>query len=427
MPEAIQASFCAFFGRFMEKAIYFSGEMDYNELVKWGNIISAHYPFSFAKGIAMLKLLAVFAAALALAYISEQNTKATIAAGRCYVAHKDWAYVLLVTILVLFTGLRTAYNDTRNYIRIFEESPGLLAFFADPDNFNPFSNPLFYVFVNTIKDLTNNAQVLVFLMSLFTQICFVRFIKHYSSSFVFGIFIYFALGTLALSMAAMKQITAMAILTLAIPFLERKKWLQFYLLVLIAMLMHTYAIAFAALPLFVRKPWKAFTFIFALAIFVLLMNFKEVITTFLEQADEIGKTIADYEVFDDNTVNVFRIAVYAVPPLFSLVFQKWILHDSSSTKNVFVHMSIVSLAFMVMGTQSGANMFGRMANYFELGTICCLPWMLKQTFDKRSNRLVTAVAAVCFFGYFLYANAISSNFGQNYQSISLLQFIISLF
>ena len=60
----------------------------------------------------MFKLLAVFAAALGLSYISEQNTKTTIAAGQRYVARKDWAYVLLVTVLTLFTGLRTSYNDS---------------------------------------------------------------------------------------------------------------------------------------------------------------------------------------------------------------------------------------------------------------------------------------------------------------------------
>lgn len=367
----------------------------------------------------MLKLLIVFAASLALAYISEQNTKAIVASGRRYSVWNDWAYLLLVTMLVLFTGLRTAYNDTQNYIRIFNESPGLSAFIGDPENLNPLANPLFYILLNIIKDLTNNAQVLIFLTSLFAQICFIRFIKRYSSNFVFGVFIYFALGTFALSMAAMKQTVAMAILTLAVPLLERKKWPQYYLLVVAAMLMHTYAIAFVMLPLLVGKPWKAFTFVFAFATIFLLMNFQEAITTFLEQADEMGKTIADYEVFDDSTVNVFRIAVYAVPPLFSLAFQKWIFRDSSSTEHVLVHMSIVSLAFMVMGTQSGANMFGRMANYFELGAICCLPWMLKQTFDERSNRLVSAVAVVCFLGYFIYANAINTSFDQGYQTINV--------
>ena len=386
------------------------------------------YTLSFQnRNLLMTKLLVVFAAALVLAYISQQNTKATIAAGYRYSVWHDWAYIALVVVLTLFAGLRTSYNDTGNYIQIFNNLPGLKGFFADPDNLNPLGNPLFYLLANIVKDTTNNSQVLILITSIFAQCCFVRFIKRYSSNFLFSIFLYFTLGTFLLTMAAIKQITAMAILTLAMPYLEQKKWPQYFLYVFIAMLMHTYAVAFMILPLFVRRPWHVFTYVFALVMVVLLMNFRDVITSFLEQADELGKSIAEYEVFDDVSVNIFRLAVYAVPPLISLIFQKWIFCNSSDTKHILVHMSIISLACMFMGTQSGANMFGRMANYFELGTVCTLPWMLKQTFNERSYRLVSTVAVIGFMGYFMYANAVSINFGQVYRSVSLFQFIASLF
>ena len=63
----------------------------------------------------MLKLLVVFAAALLLAYISEKNTEAIMATGQKYTVWKDWAYILLVMILVLFAELRTSYNDRADY------------------------------------------------------------------------------------------------------------------------------------------------------------------------------------------------------------------------------------------------------------------------------------------------------------------------
>jgi hypothetical protein len=375
----------------------------------------------------MTKLLLVFAATLILAYISEQNTKATIAAGRSYSVWHDWAYLLLVTILVLFSGLRTSYNDTHNYISIFNNLSGVASFLSNAENLHPLGNPLFYFCANLLKHMVDHAQVLIFTTSLFAQICFVRFIKRYSSNFVFSIFLYFTLGTFALSMAAMKQIVAMAVLTLAIPYLEKKKWAQYFLLVFVAMLLHTYAMAFAILPLFTGRPWKQFTYVFMITVVIMLMNFQGVVTTFLEQADEAGKTIADYEVFDNVSVNIFRLAVYAVPPLISLIFQKWIFHDSSNMDHVLVHMSIISLACMIMGTESGANMFGRMGNYFELGTICSLPWMLEKTFDKRSHHLISTVAVIAFLGYFSYANMIATDFGQAYQSVNLFEFIASLF
>lgn len=374
----------------------------------------------------MIKLLAVFAASLVLAYISEQNTKAILASGRRYAIRKDWACVLLIIILVLFAGLRTSYNDTWNYINAFRSAPVLSEFLSDPENFNPFKNPLFYFYQSILKTFTNNAQLLIFTSALLTQTCFIAFIKRYSEHFTFSIFIFFTLGTFVLTLAAMKQVFGMAILTFAFPHLERKKWARYYIIVFIAMLFHTYALAFAVLPFFTVRPWRKFTFLFVLAMVILMMNFETAITEFMEQANDLGKTLADYELFDDNTINIFRLAVYAVPPLISFLFQKWVFRGTKEMDHVLIHMSIISLAFMSMGTQSGANMFARMAMYFELGTICCLPKMLNSTFEKRSYRLVSMFAVACFTGYFLYANAVAGNFSTDYRAMSLIDFISSL-
>ena len=374
----------------------------------------------------MIKLLGVFAAALALAYLSEKKTREILAAGRRYSVWMDPAYILLVVLLSLFAGLRTSYNDTGQYIIAFYKAPGVLEWIVDPQNYNLFTNPLFYFYQSVIVSLFGNAQMMIFLSAVITQVCFLLFFKRYSKQFLFSIFIYFALGTYVFTLAAIKQVLGMAIVTLAFPYLEKRKWIRYYLMVLIAMLVHTYALAFALLPFFKQKPWQLFTFVFLVVISVVVRNFESAITAFMEQANDLGKTLAEYEVFDDHTVNILRLIVYAVPPVLSLVFQKWVLGDESPTNNVLVHMSIISLAFMILGTQAGANMFGRMANYFELGTICCLPAMLKNSFDRRSYRTLSGVACLCFFGFFCYANMINLDFGQVYSSVSLTEFILSL-
>lgn len=371
----------------------------------------------------MFKLLTVFVIALVLAYISERNTKIALANGQNYSPRKDWAYVVLVVVLVLFAGLRTSYNDTLNYTNGFKNAPVLSEFLNNPKNFNPFLNPLFNLYQSVVKTWFNNAQMLIFTSAVFTQICFILFFKRYSKSFLFSIFLYFTLGTFVFSLAAIKQVLAMAILTLAFPYLEKKKWGMYYLLILIAMLFHTYAIAFAVLPFFRLQPWRIFTFIFIFGMVILMMNFEEAITTFMEQANEFGKTIAEYEIFDNATINIFRLGVYAVPPLMSLIFQKWVFYKTDIRDNMLIHMSIISLAFMSMGTQAGANMFGRMGNYFELGTICCLPMMLNRIFDKKSHQLIVGIACICFLGFFVYANAINKSFDLEYQAISLREFL----
>lgn len=339
-----------------------------------------------------------------LAYYSEKYTDAVKQSGQTYSISNDIAFIMLAVILVLFAGLRKDYNDTWNYLDGFRQDQGLVLFLKNSKNLNIMANPLFNLFRSTLREFTDNAQLIIFIPSVFTQVFYLLFFKRYSSHFTFSIFIYFALGSFAFSLAALKQVWAMAVATLAFPYLEKKQWLKYYVIIFIAMLIHTYALAYALLPLFAQRPWKLFTYLFVAGLVFVMLNFEEAITAFMEQAEEAGKKVYEEDVFYDHGVNILRVAVYAVAPVISFFFQRWIFRNSSAANNVLVHMSIISFAFMLLGTQAGANMFARMAQYFELGTICCLPWMLEKTFEERSHRLIATLAVTCFLVYFGYSN-----------------------
>lgn len=366
------------------------------------------------------------AAATLLAFFSQKRTELCKQTGAIYRVRRDYAYLALVVILILFAGLRTQFNDTGNYITGFRSAQTLRVFLRDPSNLNLFKNPAFYFVQSCIKSLTDNPQVFIFLFSVFSELCIVRFIKRYSGDFAFSIFLFITLGTFCFTMAAIKQVTAMAILTFAFPLLEDRKWVPYLLVVFLAMLFHTYAILFIFLPLFRCRPWSAFTYAFAAVLVIVMLNLESTILTFMERANSLGKTIAEYEIFDDHGTNLFRVAVYAVIPLISFLFQRRLFSYSGQRENTLVHMSIISLAFMTMGTTTGANMFGRMANYFELGLICVTPWMLDTLFTKRSYRTMRLITMVCFLAYFTYAYKINLDFSQAYHATSLWQFIRSL-
>lgn len=68
-------------------------------------------------------------------------------------------------------------------------------------------------------------------------------------------------------------------------------------------------------------------------------------------------------------------------------------------------------------------MFGRIAAYFELGTVCVMPWMINTLFDKRSASLVKLLCALCFIAFALYD---LSGFNEEYSKITLLTFIREL-
>ena len=375
----------------------------------------------------MKTLVPILILSLLFAYLTEKTTKGEYGKGIRQSHQNKLFFIILVVILTMPVGLRRIYNDTGMYISHFQDSMTLAQLLASGE-LHILDNPLFNIYTAFMRSLTDNYHIYFMISALFVQYAYVSFIRKYSSSFTLGIGLYVCLGTYVFSFAAMKQTIAMAFLMLAIPKLLDKKYLQYYLLVLVAFLFHTYAIAFAVLPLFIVKPWSIRTFILLGIVFVAMLNFEPVIGSFLDYANESGKALAEYEVFDNAQVNIFRVAVYGVVPLMSLVLKPYLFRDNDDRKyNLLIHMSIISFAFMLLGTINGANMFGRMANYFEFGIICSISWTINKAFEKRSARAITVVAAFCFLIYFYYAYKIAMDFDAEYRAISLWEFIQSLF
>lgn len=114
----------------------------------------------------------------------------------------------------------------------------------------------------------------------------------------------------------------------------------------------------------------------------------------------LAALVAEVEVFDDHQINILRVLVYWVPALFALIFRKRLFSSSGRTENLFVNMSMVSAFILTIGLVRGANLYARMAAYFEIGTAIALPWMFQKLFTRRSAQFVTIAAAALYFGTF---------------------------
>lgn len=368
----------------------------------------------------MINLLLIFAAALLLAYCSDRHI---LFIGRSNGKYIDLPLIIMIVMLSFFCGLRTAFNDTSTYINGFQNAVTLTEFWESKPSV--WGNPLFYWFQSFFRHhISDNYHLFFALIAFFTISCFVRFIRRYSIDFTFSILLFFCLGLYLSNFAAMKQCLAMAVLTVAVPKLLERKYVWFYLLVFIAMLFHTYAIMFAILPLFTQRPWTVVTYITIIAVVVVLFTFEDSITSFLEYAEELGKDISSTEVFETQSINLFRLAVFAVPPLLSFAFRRLLWKRTDQTANLMMNMSILSFLVMCLGLSSAGNLFGRCAIYFEIGTIVGLPWIIQKLFTHKSAQLVFVVAAACYFAFFLYD---IQDFSNSYRAISLWQFITGLF
>ncbi len=372
----------------------------------------------------MKTLLPILILSLLLAYKTEQTTVPDIDGKRARQTDTNKLYYwLLMLTLALPVGLRTMYNDTGTYINGFNNSPSILSLLSSGD-LHLLRNPAFAICTAFIRSFTSNYHIYFMIFAFFVQCSFVSSIRRLSKHFTLSIGLYICLGTYVFSFAAMKQTIAMAILMLAVPHLFHRRYFRYYLLVFVAFLFHTYAIAFVILPLFWAKPWKLRTFVMLGVTAFVLLNFEAVLGSIIDYANESGKNLSEYEVFNNTQVHTFRVLVYATVPLLSFLLRPFLFGEEYDMRySLLTHMSIFSFAFMLLGTISGANMFARMAFYFEFGTICALPWIVYKAFEKQSSQFVKAVACVCFLIYFVYAYQFASAFDDHYRAISLYKFL----
>ena len=339
----------------------------------------------------------------------------------------DIFVIIVIFWLSAFSFLRTSYNDTANYISTFNSAQTVAEGIANGTFTDWTGNPWSMLYRSLMRELTDNYHIYFLIPAVLSSFAAVKLFKRYSVNPAFSLLIFFSLGTYIMYMAALKQCLAMFFLLLALPYALDKKYIRFYLLVFVAILFHTHAFMFAIVPLLLEKPWGKVTWALLGATIFAMLTYDYTLGAFMEYAQSIGALVDEGELFDGHSINVLRVLVYWIPALLALIFRRRLFTDSTREENLFVNMSIVSAFILTFGLVQAANLFARMAGYFEIATAIALPWMVKKLFTKQSAQLVTILACILYFGYFMFEFTVSKDFGSDYSAISLWQFITSLF
>lgn len=334
--------------------------------------------------------------------------------------------ILAIFWICSFVFLRTFYNDTYTYRINFKNAPSVMAFIEEGGLTDFTGNPFSILYRNFIRSLTDNYHIYFFFPALLSTYSVVKLCKRYSVNPAFSLLIFYSIGTFLMYVAALKQCLAVFFLLMALPYAIDKKYVQFYILTFIAILFHTHAFIFLFVPFLFEKPWgKTTWFLLAAALFA-MATYDVTLGAFMEYAQSIGALVDEGELFDGHSINVLRVLVYWIPTVMALIFRKRLFSDSTRTENLFVNMTILSSFILMIGLVQAANLFARMAGYFEIAMIISLPWMIKKIFTKQSAQFITVCAVVLYFIYFWYENAINRGFEYDYAAITWWQFIQEL-
>ena len=381
----------------------------------------------------MRQLILLYWGCVSLMYLSQTYyPTSTLLIGlqadkRHFMLRKADIYMIVVIMwMTCFSFLRTSYNDTVHYIYFWERAEDISDFIKSGVLLDLTGNPFSLFWESFSHTIAENYHVYFLLPALLSSFAVIKLFKQYSVSPALSLLIFCSIGTYIMYMAALKQCFAMFFLLLSIPYAERKQYLKFYILVTIAILFHTHAFMFIILPFLFEKPWSKIAWIGLFSVVFAMATYDKTLGAFMEYAQSIGALVDEAELFDGHQINPLRVIVYWVPSILALVFRKRLFQESSRYENLFANMAITSSLILTLGLVQAANLFARMAAYFEIATAIAIPWMIKKLFAKRSARYITLCAVVLYFCYFLYEFAVSKKFGSDYSAITLWQFVVEL-
>ena len=367
----------------------------------------------------MGELWIVLAVSCGLAFVSEKYTLTWN--GRPNKVLNYGVVVLLIAYLSLFAGLRTHYNDTGTYMRSFE------ALAAFPNVLTEFSwklgdNPGFVLLNSLMKSAGFSAQTFVLTYSILFVATAVPFLKKYSSSFTLSIFLFVCAHGYLFSLAAIKQCASIAIGLIAIPYMLKRKWIRYLLIILFASTFHPYILLFLLIPFLYFRPWSTGTWILLAITVGIGLFLPQVIGTVIDAAALLGDGY-DANSFMGEGVNVFRVLVASVPVFLTLIFRRHILAGQNVEQNyTFINCCFMYASIMFVGLFGTANYFGRLASYFVLFPAIVLPNIIK-SLSKHERTFLTGLMVVCYLAYFYYGNAISESFANEFSRIPLREYL----
>lgn len=371
----------------------------------------------------MTRLWILLAVALVMAMVIDQRDRTLRHAG----ADRQERLVtwLLIVVLGFFCGLRTWGNDTGTYIEIYTHlTPTLENLSAEA--LWDFSNGIGLTFCFSLfKTIGFTSQDVLMFFAFATVIPYVLFVRRYSESMAFGVFLMFTTGFYAFSMAAIKQCMATGICLWAVTAALDRKWIRYLLLVGLASLFHPYAVVYLLVPLLMFKPWTFRTFLY-IGVFVAAGFFLDsLLGTLLDVTDMMG---ADYteESFTGEGVNIFRVLVCFVPLVLAFLYGKPLFRDSTRTDDLMFNMAMVNALIMFVGLFGTANYFARLANYFLPAQVIVLPRILRKAHPKDRSWLVPA-CILGYLGYFYYENGVIRPFDTGYAQMSVWEYLSGLF
>lgn len=254
--------------------------------------------------------------------------------------------------------------------------------------------------IYTLSGFENYLMVFAF-FAFFTILVFMAAIYRQADSFGFSFFLFMAFGYYFQSFNTVRYYLALAIAAAAIPYVLRREWVKFVLLVLLGATLHKSILVVIPLYLLASFSWKKWQ-IGLMAVFCTTFFFMQ--DFYLKVVVFLYPTYEDTEYLEGGTslVNIARcLAVF----IFSLILYKKTVKESRRNRFYF-YCNLGALVMYVCC--SFLPIISRIGYYLTITHIFFLPALLAGIEDKKLKKMFTAGvigAAALYFAVFILMKA----------------------
>lgn len=323
------------------------------------------------------------------------------------------AVIFPIIFFIAFSGLRKTIGDTYYYMYSFEMLPDD----TESDFRTIFSGQFFSFVQNTIRSITDDAQVLIFVCSVISLLAPLIILYRYSCPFELTLFLFVAYGYLGGSMDGMRQYMAAGILLCGTRFLFSKKrgsFLKYAVFVFFAYCMHSSALIMLPIYFVVRrKAWKKSSYILVLASIVLLICFDSFLPSFLGALENTSySNYATNGWFTDGTEGGSSLmrAVVAAAPIVVAYLNKERMKMLGFIGDILINIAFINVAIYIVAMYNW--LFARFAIYLMLYYIIFTAWVVTYAVNQRDRAVYTTGTVIL---YFLYSRGIAYQINM-YQS-----------
>ena len=303
--------------------------------------------------------------------------------------------VFIITCITCFRDISIG-NDTANYIMLFRAiSKSAVSYFLSRFEIG-------YVYLNKVIYLFyTDEQALLIVTGLITWICVAVFIYKKSENPSYSLFLMLTFGFASFFMSGIRESIAIAISLIGFLFVPKKQFLPFILIVALATLFHSTAVAFIlAYPIYHLKLDSKQLFIIAVLTIFSLLLFNGIIRIFIllipHYSTYLLSTYAGGGVRLASFLNFLLVFLFFCCCRF--ICEKYHLEND---KNYIGITNLLYIGACVLLVSFTFNLLDRIALYYDIFLVIAIPNIILKYNQNSTQLIVKALSiTILFIAYF---------------------------